>query len=418
MLHIQFVLNTRKGDTPDTERPIMCQMRYKVNNQTCRLNFSTGQGCRVRSFKKQRVYHTAEFATQKNERLAEIRERAERIYRDSFERGTMPTPERFKEQILNGVFKVEQERDMVRDLADFVQYHRDRGTHRGSLNHLLQLQKHLDVFTRKSKMALAYDQMNLSFYARFLAYLKSPEASGRAESYKTNTVGNVVKKLKMFLNYAKSNGWNKFEFYKHPDFKIPNERVQNIYLEQRELNALAALDLRKAPGLAAGRDWFLLACEIGMRNGDYKQCQRTNLHEVEGGIDFVYTPSKTSKSSGQTVTVPLSQTAYGILNRYGFDMPAPISNQKTNKALKRISEMAGITKEVTTHTARRTFATLRYLEGWPITQIMKITGHATEREFFKYLCIEGEENAQLIRQSNEKYKINKPGALNSKLRIA
>ena len=48
---------------------------------------------------------------------------------------------------------------------------------------------------------------------------------------------------------------------------------------------------------------------------------------------------------------------------------------------------------VTSHTARRSFATNAYLAGLPPISIMKITGHKTESSFMKYIKISEKENA-------------------------
>lgn len=56
---------------------------------------------------------------------------------------------------------------------------------------------------------------------------------------------------------------------------------------------------------------------------------------------------------------------------------------------------------VTTHTARRTGATLMYLDGIDLLTIMKFTGHQTEAEFLKYIRVTAEENA--IRLTKMKY---------------
>ena len=49
---------------------------------------------------------------------------------------------------------------------------------------------------------------------------------------------------------------------------------------------------------------------------------------------------------------------------------------------------------VTTHTARRSFATNEYLravkEGRDWRPVMDITGHATERQFFEYVKVRAE----------------------------
>ena len=50
-----------------------------------------------------------------------------------------------------------------------------------------------------------------------------------------------------------------------------------------------------------------------------------------------------------------------------------------------------------THTARRSFATNMYKHyRLPALSIMKITGHTTEANFFRYIRMTPEENAQFI----------------------
>jgi len=417
MINVTFALNRRREDTPETERPIQCQVRYVVNGENVRLNFATGQTCKIRYFKSQRVYHTANFATQINGRLNEIRERAERLYRDAVERGKFPVKEKFKEQVLSGTYHVEVERDLLQDLDAFIEYHQSKGTSKGSLSHVVTLRGHLQQFAKKQRTTLTYECINLAFYGKFLRHLQD-HTHCYGEKYEVNTIGNFIKKLKMFLHWSKGNGWNPYDYYQHPEFKTPAKRVENVYLEQNELDALAALDLTRRANLNHVRHWFLLACETGMRYSDYDQLKKRNLKEVPNGYDFVYEPHKTRKSSNVSVTVPLSMAAINILLRYGFEMPTPFSNQRMNKALKELAQLAGITKVVGTHTARRTFATLRYKEGFVVQAIMKITGHTTEKEFYKYLCIQGEENAEMFRQASKKYHIGATGLLETKLRVA
>jgi integrase len=42
-------------------------------------------------------------------------------------------------------------------------------------------------------------------------------------------------------------------------------------------------------------------------------------------------------------------------------------------------------ERVSSHTARRTFATNYYLLGFPTVDLMNITGHKTEKSFLKYI---------------------------------
>jgi len=49
---------------------------------------------------------------------------------------------------------------------------------------------------------------------------------------------------------------------------------------------------------------------------------------------------------------------------------------------------------IKTHLARRTGCTLMHLAGIPAIDIMKISGHKTEREFLNYIKVSKEETAQ------------------------
>ncbi|MBL7781074.1 MAG: hypothetical protein JNM22_07645 [Saprospiraceae bacterium] len=148
-----------------------------------------------------------------------------------------------------------------------------------------------------------------------------------------------------------------------------------------------------------------------MRHSDYDQFHRSNIVEVPGSYNFVYASRKTQKQpKGASVTVPLTNMAVQVTVRHGFEIPKPASNQKMNAGLKKLMALAGIRKEVSSHDARRTYATLAY-KVWElhIYSIMMVTGHKTQKEFRKYLCIDSEENAQMIRTQHARFQVDRPG---------
>ena len=51
---------------------------------------------------------------------------------------------------------------------------------------------------------------------------------------------------------------------------------------------------------------------------------------------------------------------------------------------------------ITTHTARRSFATHLYKDGVPSYTIMPITGHKTEKAFLSYIKVTPDEHAKLL----------------------
>ncbi|MBK8413896.1 MAG: tyrosine-type recombinase/integrase [Bacteroidetes bacterium] len=55
-----------------------------------------------------------------------------------------------------------------------------------------------------------------------------------------------------------------------------------------------------------------------------------------------------------------------------------------------------IGEQVSTHTARRTFATIMFNLGCPVRSIMKITGHIQLETFFSYIKLNSDDNEQMI----------------------
>jgi integrase len=56
---------------------------------------------------------------------------------------------------------------------------------------------------------------------------------------------------------------------------------------------------------------------------------------------------------------------------------------------------------ISTHTARRSFATNAYLAGQQTLNIMAITGHSTEKSFNRYIRVTPLEKARLFKLHEE-----------------
>ena len=252
-----------------------------------------------------------------------------------------------------------------------------------------------------------FDTIDLELYKRLLTYLNS-------KNYRPNTVGKYIQTLKVFLTYATEKGFNTNEFYKSKKFKAPKEEGFSIYLSEEELTSLHELDLTAHPHFDRVRDLFLVGCWTGLRFSDFTTIKHQN---IEG--DFLrITPLKTNDK----VVVPILPVFRQILSKYDgkFNTPLPptISNQKMNAYLKEVAKMStllqhniqedyiigGIKKKlelqkwemVTTHTARRSFATNMYKSGYPSISLMKLTGHRTEKAFLLYIKVTPEDSAKQL----------------------
>ena len=193
-------------------------------------------------------------------------------------------------------------------------------------------------------------------------------------------------------------------------FRVLTAEVENIYLNETELRAIAAVDLKGEKAKEIARDVFLVGCYTAQRYSDYSTINEGNIRKLENGqtvIDLI------QHKTGNHVVIPARPDVLAILAKYGNTLPKSYE-QKVNKHIKEIAREAGIIEPieieyiengekkrktvekcdlVKTHTARRSGATNMYLAGIPSIAIMKVTGHKTEKEFMKYLKISQEETA-------------------------
>ena len=70
--------------------------------------------------------------------------------------------------------------------------------------------------------------------------------------------------------------------------------------------------------------------------------------------------------------------AKDIILKYDYELPI-ISNQKMNAYLKEIADVCGISKNLHSHLARKTYATLLLNRGVAIEAVSKTLGHSNIR---------------------------------------
>jgi integrase len=258
---------------------------------------------------------------------------------------------------------------------------------------------YLKKYATKIGKQIDFKDIDLKFYEGFTQYLQD-------EKLAVNTIGKKIQTLKIFLNSAKDEGLNKYDSYKSSKFKALTEEAETIALDEEELTKLYEKDFSDRPSLERVRDLFLVGCWTGCRFSDITQITPEN---ISGGFIHIK-----QHKTGAKVVIPLHPVVTAILNKYDGQLPEPISNQKFNLALKEIAEIAEINDSVhkaitkggnrvskaykkyelvTTHTARRSFATNLYKSGFPSLSIMAITGHKTEEAFLKYIKVTSEEHA-------------------------
>ncbi len=175
----------------------------------------------------------------------------------------------------------------------------------------------------------------------------------------------------------------------YQDFKIKHITGHREYLNSTEVAALVKLldskSLNKGTHYALKK--YLFSCHVGgLRISD--------IHSI--GADDVYdnvlvlVPQKTSGST-KRVQIPMPNGWQRFVqHRAGarfFDVQA---DAYINRCLKQIAKAAGITKQLTFHTARHTFATGFLNAGGKVEVLQRILGHSDIKTTMVYVHISRE----------------------------
>ncbi len=340
-----------------------------------------------------------------NLRLTRYRAVTEKIYNHFRYEGIIPTAKQMTEELDKEFNQKKVEEQVVYLLPYIDDFIARSNKKRNTKKNYTTTRNHIEAFQtikgRKFKLA----DVDLRFYEEWERYFIEHKKAKAVNTFGTNT-----KNLIVFLGDAENHGLTVNQDYKKKQFRIVSEEVEAVYLPIPEVIKIYDLDFSENPRLDRVRDLFLIGCFTGLRFSDYSQITKDHLSEEEGKMLLSVKTVKT----GIEVVIPMNPLVIKIFEKYNWVMPRIPSNQKTNVYLKEIAREAKLKEKIpvhrtegnlrvensiekseliSTHTARRTFATNAFLAGVPVLSIMKITGHTTETSFMKYIRMSAKDNA-------------------------
>jgi site-specific recombinase XerD len=241
-------------------------------------------------------------------------------------------------------------------------------------------------------------RLNYEFISNYEFWLKSERKCDH------NTTVKYLSNFKKIVHICIKHGWlDKDPFV---GFKMTKREVERPFLVSEELTRIFNEDF-KMPRLRQVRDIFIFCCYTGLAYADVKKLTR---EEITTGIDSTKWIWTSRQKTETTTRVPLMDRALEILERYKDDpqcvnqgrlLPV-LSNQKMNNYLNEIADACGITKKMTFHTARHTFATTVTLSnGVPIETVSKMLGHRnlkTTQHYARILDLKVSEDMNKLRK--------------------
>jgi integrase/recombinase XerD len=266
-------------------------------------------------------------------------------------------------------------------------------TESSSRQHLSTLEK-----LKKFKPELMMVDIDEEFVRNFKKYLSNNLKNNK------NTVYNTLKNFRTYINLAITK-----ELLEQSPFKSVKLKKTEVYpefLTEEELNGLWNLYHRKfLPDRYQNvLRWYLFGCCTGLRIGDLRNAK----HEMIDNNTLSFKPIKTLNTTNKTVNIPLTSKALALIadektGRNRGHLFNCISEQRMNLYLKDLVKESTpkITKEISFHSARHTFATMflkKIKQANGILILQRILGHAKLDSTMIYSHVLNDDIKQAMRE--------------------
>ena len=312
----------------------------------------------------------------------------------------------------------------------------------GTITSFRNLRVALRDYEAERQLLIDFKDITQAFFDDFIFFMfhERKYKNGKARKTTPNSCFTYLTVLKTIMTVSKHEGCHHNSSYELGTFSVERGTADNIYLTEEQVSALYHTDFTDDDTLKAlvdriededekavfrkrllnapqrmhyrqlyqeFKDLFVIGCLTGQRHSDYKRIG-TDMIKASDGFKFI---DITQQKTGKRVLIPLDSRVEEILNRHGGHIREHGIIALT-KGLKEIGLLmgwtakAGIKKYVgaekrlsdkrfcdllSTHTARRTWATNAYKNHVPLSSIMAVTGHASEAMLRKYLKLNEEE---------------------------
>jgi len=293
----------------------------------------------------------------------------------------------------------EKERLKAREKSqqNFVEYFKKLTDKRKASNHdnWVSAYRYLETFT---KGKLKFADLNEKFCNDFREYLLTTKSNkSNTSRLSQNSAVSYFNKLKAALKQAHKEGFLSTNLNANIE-TIKQAETHRNFLTLEELNSLAKTDcnnpiLKKAA---------LFSALTGLRFSDIQKLVWGEIqYSIETGYSIQFTQQKTKGAE----VLPISEQAYSLLGE-PKEPKDKIFEGLTysaygNRHLHQWIGASGISKKITFHCFRHTFATLQLASGTDIYTVSKMLGH---REL-KTTQIYGKVIDQTKREAANKIKI-------------
>ena len=258
--------------------------------------------------------------------------------------------------------------------ANFIEYFnnltQERLNSKGNYGNWDSVLKHLKKYTGDS---ISFENIDTQFCKGFKEYLeKAKTKSGKILS--NNSVSSYFNKFRAALNQAVEEEI----IFINPSKKITLSKTiehKREFLTEQEVQKLAITECRYDVLKRA----FLFACLTGMRWSDINKLKWSELQNDGENWKVVFHQQKTKGLQYHPIPKNAKELLGKVLKGDEKIFVGLQYSSYMNVALSQWMLRAGITKQITFHCSRHTFATLLLAKGANLFTVSKLLGHSEIR---------------------------------------
>jgi site-specific recombinase XerD len=343
----------------------LATISIRVSYQGLSRYKETGYAVPVKMWDSENEIVKKEFSNHRMANSAIVKQRAEiekyLLYLKDNGNFTIRSIERYLQQ-----GKSQHRKSFSKFVSDYAaeQSARDKKQDGTTINYVKHLNK-LHAYAGKEN--IYFSEIDADFLGRYETWLRTKDKKPNAP----NTVwDSVTKFFKKFFRAARVD---------LPEYDWPQPTgTSKEYLTLHELDAIEKLLPELTGAEYTDALYFLLECYSAIRHSDWT---RYTTEKLIDGTNF----KVRAKKNGEPVYLSLkNRPRLKVILKKCSQHPYVYTLESTNRNLKIIAAKAGITKKISTHVARHTFAVLHAEMGYSVEFVAECLGISVKAAAYYY----------------------------------
>jgi len=227
-----------------------------------------------------------------------------------------------------------------------------------------------------------------------------------------STIGLAVNKLKQIMLIAQRKGF--IQTNPFTGFKFTAKTQERGYLSEDELQRFMSVELCRERQRQV-RDIFVFQTFTGLAYADVKKLTFDDIQTSFDGELWLIGKRKKTNTPFSVKLLPVAKQLieqYRLTAKDKYVFPVPSDLDSMNCILRRIAKQCGITKHISSHLGRHSFATTVCLsQGVPIETVSRMLGHTNIKTTQIYAKITNDkisrDMAELTNRLGDKYQIGR-----------